>query len=86
VLTHDTVEEYLTQMRAAGRQTGRPPCLPRAPASAARLRRRLGPMSHHGQIEAMAKASSFGSWLMVTAQIRQREQVGPLWQPCSTAA
>jgi integrase/recombinase XerD len=73
MLYHDDttiVEEYLTAMRAAGRKTGRS-TIQAAHTCLAKIHRAGGwaGLSAEQQIDAVAKARSFTSWLMVTDRI-----------------
>jgi integrase/recombinase XerD len=73
MLDHDDttiVEEYLTAMRAAGRKTGRS-TIQAAHTCQAKIHRAGGwaGLSAEQQIDAVAKARSFTSWLMVTGRI-----------------
>ena len=64
------VEDYLAAMRAAGRKTGRS-TTQAAHSCQAKIRRAggWGGLTAEQQIDAVAKARSFTSWLMVTGRI-----------------
>jgi integrase/recombinase XerD len=66
----DTVAEYLTAMRVAGRKTGHS-TVQAARSFCAKLQRAGGweHLSSSAQLDAIRKARSFASWLMVTGQI-----------------
>ena len=65
------VDSYLAAMRLAGRRTGRS-TVKAARTCQARISRAGGwdRISERDQIDAVSKARSFGSWLMVTGRIR----------------
>lgn len=64
------VEDYLAAMRAAGRKTGRSTTRA-ANTCQAKIRRSggWGGLTAEQQLDAVAKAPSFTSWLMVTGRI-----------------
>lgn len=64
------IEDYLAAMRAAGRKTGRS-TVQAAQTCQAKIRRAggWGGLTAEQQIDAVAKAPSFTSWLMVTSRI-----------------
>ena len=66
----DLVGSYETAMRAAGRKTGRS-TLQAARTFCAKFQRAGGweQMSRARQLDAIRKARSFASWLMVTGQL-----------------
>ena len=67
----DVVDSYLAAMRRAGRRTGRS-TVQAARTCQARISRAGGwdSLSDIDQIDAVSKARSFGSWLMVTGRVR----------------
>jgi integrase/recombinase XerD len=67
---HDLVEAYLTAMRSAGRKTGKS-TTQAARTFTAKITRAggFGRMTRARQLDAVAKARSFSSWLMVTGAL-----------------
>src|ERR1700730_10538995 len=72
----DAVAEYLAAMRAARRKTGRS-TVQAARTFCAKLERAGGweQLSRLQQVDAISKARSFASWLMVTGQLTVSAEV-----------